>query len=89
MMNENLSRDEAIAIVGESAVDFVETTSAVQKGTLRRDGKVEFESCIRCKDKDGESCILSAVWLMDGDDVNRVEDLSDLDWDECDHYEVA
>lgn len=26
---------------------------------------------------------------VDADDVQRVEDLSDLDWDECDHYEVS
>ena len=88
MINDNLTRDEAIEIVGETAVDKVETTNAVQSGTLRRDGQVKFVSKILCKDKDGKHCTLSAVWLMDEDDVNRVEDLSDLDWDECDHYKV-
>ena len=88
MMNKNLSRDQAIEIVGLDAVEAVETGNVVQAGTLRRDGQVEFKSRLNCKDQEGESCTLSAVWLMDGDDVRRVDDLSDLNWDDCNHYIV-
>jgi 5-methylcytosine-specific restriction endonuclease McrA len=88
MMYNNLSRDQVIEIVGLDAVESAETTNAVQTGTLRRDGQVEFKSCFVCKDKNGDKCEVSAIWLMDADDVHRVNDLSDLDWDDCNHYIV-
>jgi hypothetical protein len=88
VINDNLSRDQAIEIVGLDAIEFAETTNAVQTGSLRRDGQVEFKSRFVCKDKNGDKCTVSAVWLMDADDVRRVDDLSDLDWDDCNHYIV-
>jgi hypothetical protein len=86
-MYNNLSRDQVIEIVGLDAVESAETTNAVQTGTLRR-GQVEFKSRFVCKDKNGDKCTVSAIWLMDADDVHRVDDLYDLDWDDCNHYIV-
>ena len=88
MINNNLSRDQAINIVGLNAVESAENENAVQTGTLRRDGQVEFKSRFVCVDKNGDKCTISAVWLMDADNVQRVDDLSDLNWDACNHYIV-
>jgi hypothetical protein len=88
VINNNLSRDQAIEIVGLDAVESAEATNAVQTGTLRRDGQVEFKSRFVCKDKNGDKCTVSAIWLMDVDDVRLVDDLSDLYWDDCNHYIV-
>ena len=88
MINNNLSRDQVIAIVGLDAVESAERENAVQTGTRRCDGQVEFKSRFVCKDKDGNKCKVSAIWLMDADDVRRVDDLSNLNWDDCNHYIV-
>lgn len=84
--HNNLSRDQAIEIVGLEAVESAETENVFQTGTLRRDDQIEFKSRFICKNKNGEKCIINAVWLMDGEDVRRVDDLSDLNWDDCNHY---
>ncbi len=84
----NLNREEAIEIVGIDATDKVESENAYPTGCLRRDGQVEFKSRLVSKDLAGNKCVINAVWLMDADDVNKSEDLSDLDWDNVDHYIV-
>jgi hypothetical protein len=84
----NLTRDEAIEIVGVDAIEKAESENAYPTGCLRRDGQVEFKSRLVSKDLDGKKCVINAVWLMGADDVKKSEDLSDLDWDNVDHYAV-
>jgi hypothetical protein len=88
MQKGNLSREQATQIVGDHAVDAAETTNALQTGRLTNDGTVEFVARHNCTDADGKSVTVRVYWYFDAADVNEVEDLSDLDWDDISGYDV-
>jgi hypothetical protein len=89
MQKGNLSREQAIDIVGEPAVDAAETTNAVQTGRLTNDGTMEFVARHKCTDGDGDSVTLCVYWYFDEDAVMSADDLSNLDWDDISGYEVG
>jgi hypothetical protein len=81
----NVSREEAIAIVGVDAVKEVEAanvdfTNRVTDGTPYN-GWTEFASAVAATDKQGEPCTLTMYVYIDSDHLVDCEDLSNLDWD--------
>ena len=87
----NLTREQAAAIVGEEYVAAVDALNCEPTSRLQCDGdtRVEFAAAVRCKDKDGVSCTLTAYYYQDSDAINSAgDDLSILDW-VIEGYEVA
>lgn len=82
-----ITRAQAIEIVGESAIDAAANVNCEQTGRITNDGTVEFASRLETKDKDGDAVTLIAYFYQAADDIDRVEDLSDLDWS-IDSYEI-
>ena len=91
MYKGTLTRDQAVAIVGEDAVSKVETENCDFTSRLMPAGfedVVEFSSSIRCDDLAGDPCILVAYYYQDADAVSEAEELDHLDW-EIHGYEVV
>lgn len=82
MRHGKLTREEAVAIVGEQAVQRVENaqcefTNRVQTGS---DKVVEFSAGVKCPDKTGEEVHLSVYYYYLQSEVDAVENLDQLDW---------
>ena len=84
-----LTREQAVALVGEIAVAHVERLPCEATSRLQTDGddRVEFAACVKTKDADGNPCYLSAYYYIAREDLDacdargaRGADLSDLDW---------
>jgi len=94
MKKGNLTREQAVAQVGESAVAKVDaencefTNRVGFNGSVQGDDEVEFSASVACEDKDGYEVSLVAYYYQDADVVDENgEDLSNLDW-EIEGYEV-
>ena len=86
MRKGNLTREQAVAIVGEAAVAKVEdescdfTNRVGYNGSIQNDDEVEFSASVSCEDKDGYEVSLVAYYYQDADDVDAAEGLDGLDW---------
>lgn len=85
MRKGNLSREQAIAIVGEDAVEKVEqencdfTGRVGYNGSCQGDAEVEFSASVGAEDKEGNDVHLVAYYYQDADAVDENE-LDCLDW---------
>lgn len=92
MKKGNLTREQAIELVGLAAVETVETESCDftnrvgYNGACQGDDEVEFKASVSCDDKDGDEVSLVAYYYQDADDVKE-NDLDCLDW-RVEGYEV-
>lgn len=87
MKKGNLTREQAIAMVGIEAVESVDrgscdyTNRVGYNGVCQNDSEVEFSFSVSAVDEDGYEVSLVAFYYQDADDVASCDDLSDLDWD--------
>lgn len=78
-----LTKDQAIAIVGEAAVAAVEKENCDFTNRLQCDGddRVEFAASVACKDADGNDATLIAYYYQTQDALDSAgDDLSNIDW---------
>ncbi len=94
MRKGNLTREEAVAMVGEEAVAKVESEDCDFTNRMQTDGDtgVEFSASVRCKDQNGDDCVLIAYYYQEQEALDDLEeagndDLGLLDW-EIEGYEV-
>lgn len=95
MQFDNLTREQAIEIVGEEAVKAVDNVNC-EPTSRKIDGDeppVEFAASINCTDKNGEPTRLTAIYFQSHEAMEEAAekydgDLSSLDW-EVDHYRVS
>ena len=91
MYKGDLTREQAVNIVGEEAVERVEAENCDFTSCLMPSGwedQVEFASSVLCVDRQGQECVLRAYYYQDADSVAGVEDLSHLEW-EIHGYEIT
>lgn len=92
MRGENLTRDEAVALVGEGLVSKVDGENCDFTGRLTDgtpdQGWTEFSASVSVKDFDrwGDAT-LTAYYYQRDEDVSEVEELDQMDW-EVAHYTV-
>lgn len=86
----NLTREQAVAIVGEAAVAKVDAENCDFTSRAQCDGdtRAEFSASVTCKDKGGEDCTLTAYYYQEQSDVDAAEGLDQLDW-QVEGYEVV
>lgn len=93
MRKGNLTREQAIDLVGEAAVTKVDaencdfTNRVGYNGSVQGDAEVEFSASSSCEDKDGSEVTLLAYYYQDAGDVDSAEGLDGLDW-EIEGYEI-
>ncbi|HBG07680.1 MAG: hypothetical protein A2075_09150 [Geobacteraceae bacterium GWC2_58_44] len=82
MRKGNLTREQAVAVVGEAAVAKVEADNCDYTSRVQTDGDtgVEFSASVKCTDKDGDDCVLVAYYYQEPEDLDGCEDLGNLDW---------
>lgn len=94
MRKGNLTREQAVAIVGEAAVAKVDaegcdfTNRVGFNGSVQGDDEVEFSASVSCKDGDDCEVSLVAYYYQDADDVDAAEGLDGLRW-EIEGYEIV
>lgn len=79
----NLTREQAVAIVGEQAVAKVEAESCDFTNRLMddNDDRVEFSAGVLATDKDGQECTLLAYYYPTQAALDAAgDDLSNVDW---------
>ena len=94
MQKGNLTREQAIAIVGELAVDKVDrencepTNRVGYNGACQDDELIEWAASVLCADKDGYECRVRAYYYTTNEEIDAAgADLSNVDW-EISGYEV-
>ena len=94
MRKGNLTREQAIAIVGEAAVDKVDaencdfTNRVGYNGSMQGDDEVEFSASLSCEDKNGYEVSLIAYYYLDADTLDKVDGLDEISEWEIEGYEV-
>ena len=94
MRKGNLTREEAIKIAGEAAVNAVETencdfTNRVgYNGSCQGDSEVEFSAAVKCADADGDEATLVVYYYQSAEAVDSAQELGDLDW-QVEGYEIV
>lgn len=91
MTKGNLTREQAVAQVGEQAVYKVERENCQPTNRLMpdNDDRVEFSASVRCEDADGEGATLTAYYYPTQEELdNAGDDLSNVHW-EIVGYEIA
>ena len=93
MRKGNLTREQAVDIVGEAVVASVDaencdfTNRVGYNGSVQGDDEVEFSASVACEDTDGCDCSLVVYYYQDADDVHATDDLGSLNW-EIEGYEI-
>lgn len=79
----NLTRPEAVATVGEQAVNAVERENCdfTNRVLPDNDTRVEFAASVQCTDASGVDCTLVAYYYQEQADIDGVEGLDALQWD--------
>lgn len=85
-----MNREQAVAMVGEVAVDKVERENCEFTNRVQCDGdtRTEFSANVRCEDREGNEVTLVAYYYQEQADVDAVENLDELNW-EISGYEVV
>jgi len=85
-----MNREQAVAMVGEVAVDKVERENCDFTNRVQCDGdtRIEFAASVRCEDREGNDVTLVAYYYQEQADVDAVENLDELNW-EISGYEVV
>lgn len=85
-----MTREQAVAMVGEVAVDKVERENCDFTNRVQCDGdtRTEFAASVRCEDREGNKVTLVAYYYQEQADVDAVENLDELNW-EIAGYEVV
>ena len=85
-----MNREQAVAMVGEVAVDKVERENCDFTNHVQCDGdtRTEFAASVRCEDREGNDVTLVAYYYQEQADVDAVENLDELNW-EISGYEVV
>ncbi len=87
-MTTQLTRDQAIAIVGGKYVCRAEDANCDYTGTCRDDGLTEFAAHAEGFDQDGIPVTVSAYYYQDAQAAKDAESLDSLNW-VIDHYRIA
>lgn len=91
MRHGNLTREQAVALVGEDAVSKVEKINCEPTSRLQCDGDtdVEFAASVRAvSNETGVDVHVTAYYYQAAEAVTDCDDLSNLDW-EIEGFEVA
>lgn len=95
MKKGNLTRAEAVAIVGEEAVDKAEaancepTNRVGYNGAIQGDELIEWSGSASAEDKNGIACTVTAYYYTTQEEVDAAgDDLSNVAW-EIAGYEVV
>ena len=86
MYKGNLTREQAVEIVGESLVDSLDkencdfTNRVGFNGSTQGDGEVEFAASVIGQDKSGDEVTVVAYYYQDAEAVDATDDLGSLDW---------
>ena len=85
-----MKREQAVAMVGEVAVDKVERENCEFTNRVQCDGdtRTEFSASVRCEDREGNEVTLVAYYYQEQAEVDAVENLDELNW-EISGYEVV
>ncbi len=85
-----MTREQAVAAVGEDAVNNVERENCDFTNRVQYDGdtRVEFAASVRCEDTEGNAVTLLAYYYQEQSDVNAVDSPDELKW-EIEGYEVV
>lgn len=91
MQKGNMTREEAIAIVGLESVEKAErencepTNRVGYNGAEQGDGLCEWSASVRCQDKDGDACTLLAYYYTTNEQDQAMAaangDGSAIDWE--------
>lgn len=73
-----LTREEAIAEVGEDAVDFVDNIDCQATDRPMENNVVEYEACVDLTKSKHDH--LTAYYYQDEKDLKNTEDMGNLDW---------
>jgi len=86
----NLSREQAVAIVGEAAVLAAERDNAEHTNRLMPDNdpRVEFVGAAKATDRDGIPCTARVYYYQEASSLAECDDLGALDW-AIEGYEVV
>lgn len=97
MQKGNLSREQAIAIVGEQTVANLDhencepTNRCGYNGACQGDSLTEWSASVSCKDADGNNCTLIAYYYTTNDQDQTMADAdgdgSAINW-EIEGYEI-
>lgn len=77
-----MTREQAVAMVGEVAVDKVDRENCDFTNRVQCDGdtRTEFSASVRCEDREGNEVTLVAYYYQEQADVDAVENLDELNW---------
>ena len=89
MRKGKMTRDQAVAICGESVVDQVESKNCDFTGALMDAGDtaVEFAASVEFEDAEGYDKVLTVYYYQEQESVDEVDDLDQLNW-EIAGYEI-
>jgi hypothetical protein len=87
--NNDLTRDQAVAQAGLEAVNILNEIDCDFTNRLLRNGWVEFCADMEIPGETESDCerIITAYYYQKEEDVKKVEDLGDLNW-EVHHYSI-
>jgi hypothetical protein len=95
MRKGNLTRAEAVAIVGEAAVARAEaancepTNRVGYNGSIQGEDLIEWSGSASAEDTDGTACTVTAYYYTTQDEIDAAgDDLSNVDWNIA-GYEVV
>lgn len=87
MQKGNLTREQAVAIVGEAAVSKAEATNCEPtnrvgyNGACQGDAEIEWSGSASVEDKDGTDCTVTAYYYTSQEEINEAgDDLSNVNW---------
>lgn len=87
-VDNGLIREEAIDEAGIEAVEELEGLNVDFTNNARNDDLVEFSASTKFVDAEGDKRHLTMVYLKDKEEVESVDELDQLDWDEPDYYYI-
>lgn len=94
MMKGTLTKEQAIALVGDDSVAAVErqncepTCRVGYNGACQGDSLTEWRSAVSATDSDGEQVTLLAYYYTTNEQDEHLAEVGDIDW-EIEGYEIA
>ena len=89
MRKGNLNREQGIEAAGIKLINKLERENCEFTNRVQTDGDsaVEFSSSVKFIDNEGDERILLAYYYQEQEDLNKVEELDQLEW-EIQGYEI-